>query len=68
MLITMARQFAASAQPHAEQFATHGIVTDEIDQRLEAFEAALDARGIRREEYVQTRALLDRSLALLVHP
>jgi hypothetical protein len=63
LLITVARQFAAAATAHAAQFAAHGIATSELDQRTEALEAALDQKGVRREAQVQSRALLDRSLA-----
>jgi hypothetical protein len=63
LLLTIARQFSAGVAPHAEPFAAHGITLQELDQCSDAFEAAVNERGMRRDEQVQTRARIESSMA-----
>ena len=56
LLLTLARQFAASAAPSATQFAAHGIPLAEVDERVAAFEQALHERGMRRNDRIKARA------------
>ena len=62
-LLTVARQFAARAAPWAEPFAVHGIPIKEVEDRIAAFEQALQERGIGRDARVKVRAEIDASLA-----
>jgi hypothetical protein len=61
-LLTTARRFASEAEPFAAQFAVHGMVLDEVQQQIDALDAAYNARGIKREEQRHLRARIKESL------
>jgi hypothetical protein len=61
LLLTLARQFAASAAPNAAQFAAHGIPIAVVEGAIATFEAALAQRGMGREDRVRTRAEIEAS-------
>ena len=54
-LLSVTRQFIEAIGPHAEQFAAHGITTDELRQRVEDLETALTEHDLRRRELQQAR-------------
>ena len=58
-LLTVARQFAASARPCAAQFAGHGIPLADVDVAIGAFEQALHQRGRGRDDRVKARAAIE---------
>lgn len=58
-LLTVARQFAASARPCDPQFAGHGIPLAEVDAAIGAFEQALHQRGMGRDDRVKARAEIE---------
>ena len=55
-LLTLARHFVASAAPFAAQLAAHGIPITELEERLAAFEQAVQDRRVRRDDRVKARA------------
>ncbi len=56
LLLTLARQFASRAAPYAAQFAVHGVPIAEIEAAVNAFEEALQQRGIGHDGRVKARA------------
>jgi hypothetical protein len=62
-LLTLARQFAASAAPCAAEFAAHGIPLAQVDDRVAAFAQALREGGMRRDDRVKARAEIAASFA-----
>ena len=61
-LLSVTRQFIEAIGPHAEQFAAHGITTDELRQRVEDLETALTEHDLRRRELQQAREQIDGSM------
>ena len=61
-LLTIAREFAAKAAPHVEPFAIHGVALDELPPLIDAFDGALNERGMRRNEQVHVRGRIKASL------
>ena len=61
-LLTIAREFAAKAAPHVEPFAIHGVAIDELPPLIDAFDGALNERGMRRNEQVHVRGRIKASL------
>ena len=62
-LLSVTRQFIEAIGPHAEQFAAHGITTDELRQRVEDLETTLTEHELRRTELKQAREQIDGSMA-----
>jgi hypothetical protein len=61
-LLTSARAFTSAVTPHVAQFAAHGITIERLSELIDAFETAMNERGVRRNELAQTRDRLDTSL------
>ncbi len=61
-LLSVTRQFIEAIGPHAEQFAAHGITTDELRQRVEDLETTLTEHELRRNELKQAREQIDGSM------
>ena len=66
-LLTVARQSAASAAPHAGQFAAYGVTVEELEQRIADLNGALHhgrmGRDQRTEARARMQASMDRALA-----
>ena len=62
-LLTVARQFADAAAPHAGLFSAYGIAIEAIGELSQALDTALSERGLRRGEQVRARARIESSLA-----
>ena len=61
-LLSVTRQFIEAIGPYAEQFAAHGITTDELRQRVEDLESTLNEHELRRQEQKQAREQIDGSM------
>ena len=61
-LLSVTRQFMEAIGPHAEQFAAHGITTDELRQRVEDLETTLNEHELRRKEQKHAREQIDGSM------
>jgi len=61
-LLSVTRQFIEAIGPHAEQFAAHGITTDELRQRVADLETTLAEHELRRQELKQAREQIDGSM------
>ena len=61
-LLSVTRQFIEAIGPYAEQFAAHGITTDELRQRVEDLETTLTEQELRRKEQKQSREQIEGSM------
>jgi len=61
-LLSVMRQFIDAIGPCAEEFAAHGITMDELRQRVDDLESALNEHELRRREQKQAREQIEGSI------
>lgn len=61
-LLSVRGHFIEAIGPYAEQFAAHGITTDELRQRVEDLESTLNEHELPRQEQKQAREQIDGSM------